>query len=193
MRFKFKNIIKSKGLLPFIKSLFIYCIKLFLGRINLLIYFPYIKGSKKKFKIFGKCSIMYPKQITIGNDVYIGNNTVFISECQSGKLIIGSNVKINDNCLIDHSGNLLIKDECFISSNVIIYTHDHGYDPRSKPEFNKLTIGKNVWVGRNVVIMPKCKSIGDNSIISLGAIVTKNIPKNSIYFSKNKIVKKVIE
>lgn len=45
--------------------------------------------------------------------------------------------------------------------------------------FGKITIGNNVQFGSNVIVMPRV-TIGDNCIIGAGAIVTKDIPSNSV-------------
>lgn len=61
----------------------------------------------------------------------------------------------------------------FISSN-------HSFSDISKHEKGtKISIGKNVWLGSNCVILPKV-NIGEYSIIGAGSVVTKNIPKYSI-------------
>ena len=41
---------------------------------------------------------------------------------------------------------------------------------------NPLTIGHDVWIGMNVLIMPGCKSIGDGAIIAAGSVVTSDVP-----------------
>ncbi len=81
-----------------------------------------------------------------------------------------------------------------INSGVQFVTHDGGVwvlrgladtDSKFPAEmkdadlFGEITIGNNVHVGTNVIIMPGV-SVGDNCIIGCGAIVTKNVPDNSI-------------
>jgi acetyltransferase-like isoleucine patch superfamily enzyme len=41
-------------------------------------------------------------------------------------------------------------------------------------------IGKNVWIGVGVTILPGC-SIGDNSVIGAGTVVTKSVPPNEVW------------
>ena len=67
--------------------------------------------------------------------------------------------------------------------NVQIYTATHPFDYKIRNtglEYAKpITIGENVWVGGSVVICPGI-TIGDNSIIGAGSVVTKSIPANVI-------------
>ena len=74
-----------------------------------------------------------------------------------------------------------------IGNNVNFVTHDGGawvareYDKTLKEAdlFGKITVGNNVHIGMNVTVMPNV-TIGDNCIIGCGAIVTKDIPANSV-------------
>ncbi len=67
--------------------------------------------------------------------------------------------------------------------NVTIATAGHPIDPllrQQVTQFNiPVTIGNNVWIGANSVILPGV-SIGDNTVIGAGSIVTKNIPSNMV-------------
>lgn len=51
----------------------------------------------------------------------------------------------------------------------------------SKPwEFSKLTIGNDVWMGHNSIIMPGVASVGDGAVIAAGAVVNKNVPPYAV-------------
>ena len=180
--------LKYKGFLPLIKSIVKFINSYLLGKINYLIYYPLLGGSKKNLKLLGKCNFMYPRNVIINDNIIIGNNVTFVSESYNGILIVDKDVIINENVVIDHSGNVIISDKSFISSNVKIYTHNHRYDPRSKPIINDLKIGKKVWIGGSSTIMPQCNKVGDNSIISYGSIVLCDVPNNSIYINKYNII-----
>lgn len=121
-----------------------------------------------------------PANIFLGNDVTIGRNVVFTSEISQGKITLDDNVVIGRNCNIDFSGDIHIGEGTLLSEGVVIQSHDHGLDPRSKPTGRKLVIGKNVWVGLNAMILSNVHEIGDNAIIAAGSIVTKPVPDNSI-------------
>jgi len=122
----------------------------------------------------------YPNNISIGDDVIIDTRVKMTSEISSGKLEIANRVNIGRNCNLDFSGGLYINEGVLLSDGVVIQTHDHGFDPRSKATGKKLIIGKNVWIGLRSIIMPNTGSIGDDAIIAAGSVVTKPIPANTI-------------
>lgn len=102
------------------------------------------------------------------------------SEIKNSTLNIGNGVQINRDVLIDYTGNLVIEEGALISEQAMIYTHDHGYDPRSKPiAFNK-TIGRNSWIGSRATILPTCTVIGEGSIIAANSVVTRNVAPYTI-------------
>ena len=126
--------------------------------------------------------IEVPKNISLGDNCFINYSTKITSECYSGALNAGDKLWISENSRIDISGKIKIGDNVLMSNEVIIYTHDHGYDPHSSPTLNRLIIGNNVWIGARAVILGKVSYIGDNSIIGCGSIVTENVQKNTIVF-----------
>ena len=116
----------------------------------------------------------------------IGNS--FIIEppfrCDYGYNIeIGENFYSNYNLIILDCAKVLIGDNVMIGPNVSIYTAGHPvhYEIRNQGyEYTvPVSIGNNVWIGGNAVINPGV-SIGDNSVIGSGSVVTKDIPGNVI-------------
>lgn len=105
-------------------------------------------------------------------------------------LKIGNNVSFGNDCHIGCCNYIEIGDNCLIGSKVMIEDHYHGNFSggvdsevkKLKPLYSKgaIIIGKNVWIGESVSILPNVK-IGDNSIIGAGSIVTHDIESNSIY------------
>jgi acetyltransferase-like isoleucine patch superfamily enzyme len=122
----------------------------------------------------------YPGNIEIGNNVSVARGVTLISENKNGHLTIEDNVVITFDVRIDFSGSVFIGKNTLISKNTIIETHDHGLDPFAEPEYKDLAIGENVWIGMNATIMSDVRSIGSNSIIAAGSIVTKAVPSNCI-------------
>ena len=85
------------------------------------------------------------------------------------------------NSTIDALSDLVIIGEGFISApGSIILAHDASTIIHcGKTRVEKTIIGKNVFLGANAVILPGIK-VGDNAIIGAGAVVTKNVPPDSI-------------
>jgi acetyltransferase-like isoleucine patch superfamily enzyme len=120
-----------------------------------------------------------PGNISLGENVTIGMNVIFSSEIPEGKITLEDNVVIGRNCKIDFSGEVYIGAGSLLSEGVMIQSHDHGLDPRSKPDGKKLMIGKNVWIGLNAMILSNVFEI-DDAVIAAGAVVTKPVPANAI-------------
>jgi acetyltransferase-like isoleucine patch superfamily enzyme len=120
-----------------------------------------------------------PKKIIIGNDCFIGKGTVLYSELKDSKLVIKNNVQINRDVHLDYSGGLEIGCNSLISEGATIFTHSHGYNPRSQPIPKPSKIGEAVWIGSKAMIMSGV-NIGDGAIIAAGSIVTKDVMPHSI-------------
>lgn len=139
-----------------------------------------INKTGKKTQIHSGIIYRYPGNITLGNNVIIARNVTLISETTDGKLLIDDNVIITFDTRIDFSGGIKIGRNSLISKNTIIETHSHGLNPHSKPNFQELEIGENVWIGMNSLILSGVQKIGSNSIIAAGSVVTKEVPENCI-------------
>jgi len=88
-----------------------------------------------------------------------------------------------------------IHDHVMIGPNVTISTASHLLDPDLRLENghfnNPVIINKNVWLGANVTIFPGIVT-GENSVISAGNIVTKDIPYNVLAFGTPcKVIKNI--
>lgn len=127
----------------------------------------------------------------IGSNVNI--DTPFY--CDYGRHIsIGNNVIININCTFVDCNKIEIGNNVLIASNVQIYTATHSTDVNERlvanwdsnsglPYFRAyalpVKIEDNVWIGGGVIILPGV-TIGKNSVIGAGSVVTKSIPKNCV-------------
>lgn len=105
-------------------------------------------------------------------------------KCDYGTNIsIGDNFYANFDCIILDVCDVFIGSNVFIAPRVSIFAATHPIDPfirNSLFELGKpVRIGDNVWIGGNTVINPGI-SIGNNSIIGSGSVVTKDIPANVI-------------
>lgn len=117
----------------------------------------------------------------------------FYTDC--GKNIkVGKNVFINSGCCFQDQGGIEIGDGSLIGQQVIIATLNHKEDPTHRADMipKAVHIGKNVWIGGKATILPGV-SIGDNSIVGAGAVVTKDVPENSIAVGNPARVKREIK
>lgn len=109
----------------------------------------------------------------------------------SGKLVIGNNVFFNRSVSLNCHSMITIGDNSLFGENVKVYDHDHLFNDKSKLIKEQgfavadVSIGSNVWIGSNVVIL-KGSTIGDNSVIAAGSIVMGVIPNDSIFVQKRK-------
>ncbi len=115
-----------------------------------------------------------------------GKNVTLLSpfHCDYGKQIeIADNVFINYNCVMLDVGRIVIGENTLLGPNVCLAAAGHPIHPlsrRSGYEYGApITIGKDVWLGANVVVCPGVH-IGDGSVVGAGSVVTKDIPANVI-------------
>ncbi|WP_295893929.1 sugar O-acetyltransferase [uncultured Vibrio sp.] len=96
---------------------------------------------------------------------------------------LGKNVYANFNLTLVDDTHIFIGDYVMIGPNVTIATAGHPIDPdlrRKVAQFNiPITIGNNVWIGANSVVLPGV-TIGENTVIGAGSVVTKDIPENVV-------------
>ncbi len=95
--------------------------------------------------------------------------------------VIGKHVFINSGCRFQDWGGIQIGDGTLIGHSVVIATINHGLAPEKRHDNipSPVIIGKNVWIGSNVTVLPGV-TIGENSVVAAGAVVTKDVPANVI-------------
>ncbi len=100
-------------------------------------------------------------------------------------VFFGDNVYVNFNATLVDDANIYIGNDVMIAPNVTIATGTHPVDPELRREalqYNlEVHVGNNVWIGANTVILPGV-SVGDNTVIGAGSVVTKDVPANVVAF-----------
>ena len=85
------------------------------------------------------------------------------------------------NCVILDGAKVTFGDNVFVAPNCGFYTAGHALDAEQRIQGLEyaypITIGYNVWIGAQVCVLPGV-TIGDNTIIGAGSVVTKSIPAN---------------
>ncbi len=144
---------------------------------------------------------LYPFYIIGGEKISIGNNfssfrrnriEVFgkiLNINFNGKLTIGDNFSMNDDCHIACINKITIGNNVLFASKIFVTDHYHGeinkenllIPPSKRLLYSKgeVIIQDNVWVGEGVVILPGV-TIGENCVIGANSVITKSFPKNSI-------------
>ena len=117
----------------------------------------------------------------IGEDCYIEPP---LHANWAGKNVhFGKGVYANFNLTLVDDTHIYVGDNTMLGPNVVLATAGHPILPELRPlayQFNlPIHIGKNCWLGAGVVVLPGV-TIGDNSVIGAGSIVTKDIPANVV-------------
>ena len=104
------------------------------------------------------------------------------------EIVIGSHVFIGNGCTLSSGSKIEIGDHCLLAAGVRIHDNDgHPLDPQRRregapvddTEIAPVIIGSNVWLGADATVL-KGVSIGENAVIGTGAVVTSDVPPNSI-------------
>ena len=121
-----------------------------------------LKSMGEAVKIDYRAEILSPQFVEIGNRVYIGKGCTFVGD---GGLTIGNDCMIAAGCRITTKNHVVQRDRVY---------SELGYC------LEPVSIGNNVWIGYNAVILPGV-SIGEGAVIAAGAIVTKDVPSHEIW------------
>lgn len=97
----------------------------------------------------------------------------------------GENFYANFNLVVVDDIEVHIGNNVMVAPNVTLSVTGHPVDPeyrRGGTQFSlPIVIGDDVWIGANSVILPGV-TIGDNSVIGAGSVVTQDIPANSVAY-----------
>jgi acetyltransferase-like isoleucine patch superfamily enzyme len=130
---------------------------------------------KSKFKKFSDSAIFRSGAYAVG----------------CSKIEIGERVVIRPNCMLFGDSStpettITIEDDVMMGSGVHIYIHNHRFDTLDKPLIDQgyypdkpVILKKGCWIGANVVILPGV-TIGENSVVGAGSVVTKSIPSGVV-------------
>lgn len=110
---------------------------------------------------------------------------------------IGENFFMNMDCVILDGAKVKFGDNVFVAPHCGFYTAGHPLDVERRISGLEyalpITVGNNVWISAHVCVLPGV-SIGDNTVIGAGSVVTKNIPANVLaYGNPCKIIREITE
>lgn len=117
---------------------------------------------------------------TLGEGSHI-NPPLFVDYGEN--IHVGAGSFVNYNLTALDVATITIGEDCQIGPNVQLLTPTHPIDPRPRRDkleaAEPITIEDNVWLGGGVIVCPGV-TIGENSVIGAGSVVTKNIPANVV-------------
>lgn len=119
--------------------------------------------------------------LEIGGKVDLGPGVMMVIH-DNATISIGDNSYISADSKIYANERISIGDNCALSWNLTIIDsdfHELILDGNPKIKTKPIHIGNNVWIGCNVTIL-KGVTIGDNSVIAAGSIVTQDVPANTL-------------
>lgn len=94
---------------------------------------------------------------------------------------LGKNVFINHACTFLDLGGITLEDEVQIGPKVNLITENHPLDPTDRKSLvlGSILIKRNAWLGAACTILPGV-TVGENSVVAAGAVVTKDVPDNTV-------------
>lgn len=94
---------------------------------------------------------------------------------------IGKNVFINFDCTFLDLGGITIEDSVLIAPKVSLLSEGHPIPPETRHSLmvGHIHIKKNAWIGANATILQGV-TIGENSVVAAGSVVSKDVPDNVI-------------
>ena len=125
---------------------------------------------------------MLPKLFAeVGENCYI--ESPYFANWGGHHVHLGKNVYANAGLKLVDDTHIYIGDYTMLGPNVVLATAGHPIDPQLREkalQYNlPVHIGRNCWLGAGVIVMPGV-TIGDNSVIGAGSVVTKDIPENVV-------------
>jgi acetyltransferase-like isoleucine patch superfamily enzyme len=180
----------KKIILKYIKTyfnIFVLSIK------SILTYFKLkFKGVQFKKGVLGNSFYINNKgKIILGQNVYLHSfpdgsmhRTALSTYFNNSVIVIGDNCRLNGT-IIHCNERIEIGKNCMFGPGTVIVDNDSHrivtdfIERRKKPESKPILINDNVWIGMNCTVL-KGVTIGENSIVAAGSLVTKDVFENSL-------------
>ncbi|GAB2554817.1 sugar O-acetyltransferase [Spirosoma areae] len=94
---------------------------------------------------------------------------------------LGKNVFINHACSFLDIGGITLEDDVQIGPRVNLTSENHPLDPGDRKTVipGAIVIKRNAWIGAGATILPGV-TVGENAIVAAGAVVSRNVPPNTV-------------
>ncbi len=118
----------------------------------------------------------------IGTEVHASTTVFPPFYTNFGRFIrLGKNVFINHGCSFLDIGGITIEDDVQIGPRVNLTSENHPLDPSDRKTviLQPILIKRNAWIGAGATILPGV-TIGENSVVAAGAVVSRDVPPNTV-------------
>jgi len=118
--------------------------------------------------------------IRIGNGVFLGRNSIL--SCKNGDIVLGENVNIGFNCELFSGSRVTLGNDTLVAAYCYFIGGDHNpmdveaSVTRQGSRSEGISVGEKCWFGAGVKVLDAV-TIGRNSIIGAGAVVTRSVPE----------------
>lgn len=141
--------------------------------------YRYLQKCVGKGTIVGRhTEIINASRVRIGRECLL-QDAIYLRAGTQGSIVIGDRAALNSFCRIFGHGRVEIGEDTQIGPGSLITTTEHDYQGELETSFKAVVIGKGVWVGANVTVLPGIE-IGDYAVIGAGSVVTRNIPPRAV-------------
>ncbi len=152
----------------------------------------YIEEQTRAKALMYEFNMLHPskreKRIELLHEIFasVGENVWMeppLTVARGKTVTIGNNCYFNANLILVDDYKITIGNGVLVAPNVTIATTGHPVHPALRPNGEMysfpVVIEDNVWIGCNVAIMPGV-TIGENSVVGAGSVVTKDVPPNVV-------------
>lgn len=142
-----------------------------------VIFGPRCTWSGKKPQISNSGSIEF------GNYVYLRGpqKPIYLTTTENGSIEVGNRTFINSGVQVYSNARVSIGAASGIADDCMIYdTSFHAVHCDQEPVSREVKIGRNVWLGVRVIVLPGV-TIGDHSVIAAGSVVFDDVPAAQVW------------
>ena len=136
--------------------------------------FRYVRRCVGRGTVVGRHTVIVNSaNVQIGKNCLLQDG-VYIRAGTDGRITIKDGVAINSFCRLFGHGGITIGENTQIGPGSLITTTTHDYGHELETTFLEVNIGRSVWIGANVTVLPGV-TIGDGAVIGAGSLVTKDV------------------
>jgi acetyltransferase-like isoleucine patch superfamily enzyme len=137
-----------------------------------------------RVRVGARCEISRPGQLQAATRVVLEPQVVFKLGSPQACVALGAHVFVGRGTLFDLTAPLAVGEGTMFGPGCFVTDHNHGTAPglpmwRQSPVQATVRIGTDCWLGVRATVLPGV-TIGDGAIVAAGAVVTEDVPPNTV-------------